>query len=264
MKYRYTILSFIIGKNYELLHEIEQSQNDVEYLMITDDPDLKSDTWKIIYDQDLLQYKTPFERCFRIRYNVFKYCSTDTCITIDGSIQVKGSLDKLIDVFNDGKYDICLMPHPLWPNITTEYNAWIQMRNYPINQANNAMKFFSNISYDFNYKGLFQLCFSIKRKTSFTKKLDNLVFACLEYLSDENNFERLDQTIFTCIMNKFFNNKKVLPVSEQIVRSYALQWYWHKSNKPNMNIFYKENEDDMKYMFNQLVVCYQLIEAGNH
>lgn len=258
MNKKYSILTFIVGKGYEMVHEILNKQDDVEYLMITDDPDLKSNTWQIIYDQNLLQYKTPFERCFRIRYNVFKYCSTDVCVTIDGSMQVKGSLDKLIDIFNDGKYDICLMPHPLWSSIITEYNAWIKMRNYPINQAQTSLKFISNLGYDFNYNGLFQLCFSIKRKCSFTKKLDDLVFSCLQYLSDDNNFERLDQTIFTCIMNKFFNDKKVLPVSEQIVRSYALQWYWHNSENPNMNIFYKENEDDMKYVFNQLVKCIYL------
>ena len=84
--------------------------------MVTDDPDLKSKTWKVIYDEDLLKLKTPFERCFAVRYNVFKYCSTDICVTIDGSMEVSGSLDALIEKFNVGRYDFCLMPHPLWPD----------------------------------------------------------------------------------------------------------------------------------------------------
>lgn len=83
---KYSVLTFIIGKGYEKVHEIENMQDDVEYLLVTDDSDLKSNTWKVIYDEDLLSFKTPFERCFRVRYNVFKYCITDICITIDGSM----------------------------------------------------------------------------------------------------------------------------------------------------------------------------------
>ena len=258
-KLKYSILTFIIGKNYEKVHEISNKQEDVEYVLVTDDNELKSNTWKVIFDKDLLQYKTPFERCFRIRYNVFKYCTTDICATIDGSIKVKGSLDKLIDKFNNGKYDICLMPHPLWYDIYTEYNAWIRMRNYPFKQAQRAIKFLEENKYDFNYKGLFQLCFSIKRKSCFTQHIDKLVFECLQKISEDGEFERLDQTIFSFVINKYFNDIKVLPVSEQIVRSYALQWYWHNSDKPNMNIFYDIDKKDMKFVFNELQECEYLI-----
>lgn len=255
---KYSILTFIIGKDYELLHEIENKQSDVEYILVTDDPDLKSKTWNVVYDKDLLQYKTPFERCFRIRYNVFKYCSTDICITIDGSMQVKGSLDKLVDKFNNENYDICLMPHPLWYNFITEYNAWIRMRNYPVEQAKKAIEYFKNNNYDFSYKGLFQICFSIKRRSDLTKQIDEMVFKTLQDVSPENSFERLDQTFFTYVLNKYFNHIKVLPVSEQIVRSYAIQWFWHKSNNPNMNIFYDINKPDIKYVFNKQVECMYL------
>ena len=50
MHKKYSVLSFIIGHGYEILHEISNPQNDVEYLMITDDPNLTSNTWTIIYD----------------------------------------------------------------------------------------------------------------------------------------------------------------------------------------------------------------------
>ena len=55
-------------------------------------------------DKEKIETSNYCERCFRIRYNVFKYCTTDICATIDGSIKVKGSLDKLIDKFNNGKW----------------------------------------------------------------------------------------------------------------------------------------------------------------
>ena len=255
MKFKYTILSFIIGKNYERVHEIKNKQDDVEYLLITDDPELESNTWTVIIDRDLEQYKSPFERCFRIRYNVFKYASTDICITIDGSMEIKGSLDKRIDTFNAGNYDICLMPHPIWSDIRTEYSAWIKLRGYPVYRANDALNLMAVTKYDFAYQGLYQLCFSIKRKSALTGKIDSLVFSLLKLLDRNGEFERLDQTVFSYALNTWFSNIKVLPVSEQIVRSYAIQGYWHNSDRPNMNVFYDITKPDIKYVFNKQMEC---------
>ena len=259
MKYKYTILSFIIGKNYELLHEIVNKQNDVEYILVTDDKELKSNTWNIVYDEDLLKYQSGFERCFAIRYNVFKYCSTDICVTIDGSIEVSGSLDKLIETFNVGKYDICLMPHPIWADFISEYQAWIRMRNYPKENAQLFFKLLSDAKYDCSYKSLFQLCFSIKRNTKTTAAIDSMTMSLLKYLSiSQESFERLDQTVFSFVINRYFSNLKVLPVSEQIVRSYALTWFWQKTNNKNMDIFYDISKPDIKWMFNNQVECMYL------
>jgi hypothetical protein len=99
---RYSVLTFIIGQGYEKVHELLYKQDDVDYVLVTDDPSLKSSTWRVVCEQSLLQYKTPFEKCFSIRYDVFKYAQASTCVTIDGSMQVKGSLDKLIDAFDKG------------------------------------------------------------------------------------------------------------------------------------------------------------------
>ena len=260
MNYKYTVLSFIIGKDYELLHEVQNPRDDVEYLMVTDDPDLKSKTWKVIYDKDLLKLKTPFERCFAVRYNVFKYCSTDICVTIDGSIEVSGSLDVLIDKFNAGSYDFCLMPHPLWPDFQSEYAAWIKMRKYPIENTMRFADFLQKSRYDTSYKGLFQLCFSVKRKCKVVDAADAMTMATLKWLSlPFDTFERLDQTVFTYIMNRYFSDAKVLPVSEQVVRSYALTWYWHKSTMKNENWFMTPGKPDIKWMFNKQVECFQLL-----
>ena len=259
-KYRYSILTFIIGKNYELVREIQQKQDDVEYILVTDVADLTSNTWKVIYDEDLLKFKPGFERCFNIRYNVFKYCSCDICVTIDGSMQMIGSLDNLIEEFNFNNYDICLMPHPLWANMRVEYSAWVKMRGYPIEQANRMLTLLNMFGYDINKDtGLFQLCFSIKRNNIQTLKLDVIMLSLLKTISGNNAYERLDQTWFTFIMNTQFNWMKVLPVSEQIVRSYAIQWFWHNTTNPNTNIFYDINAPDMKRMFGNDVECKKMI-----
>jgi hypothetical protein len=51
----YSILTYIIG-DYEVLREIKYNIKDyphIEHICVTDNPNLKSDTWKVIYDSDL-------------------------------------------------------------------------------------------------------------------------------------------------------------------------------------------------------------------
>lgn len=252
-----SVLTFIFGKGYEKLHEPLHPDPEVEYVLVTDDKSLKSNVWKITYD-DSLEGLTGFEKCFRVRYNAFKYCTTSICMTVDGSIAVNKFPQQLYDKFQDGKYDICLMPHPLWADFQTEYSAWIKMRNYPIENARRFFEFLSRARYDLSYKSLFQLCFSIKRKCKTTSDIDSMTFSLLKYLSTTSQFERLDQTVFSFVMNRYFSNLKVLPVSEQILRSDCMTWYWHNTDKPNMNIFYDIDKPDMKYMFNREVECIYL------
>ena len=86
-----------------------------------------------------------------------------------------------------------------------------------------------------------------------------MTMASLKWLSlPFDTFERLDQTVFTYVMNRYFSDARVLPVSEQVVRSYALTWYWHKSMNRNMNIFYDISKPDIKWMFNKQVECMYL------
>ena len=253
-KKKCSVLTFIFGKGYEKLHEPKCPDPDVEYVLVTDDRDLKSDVWKIVYDMSF-EGMSGFEKCFRTRYNVFNYCSTDVCMTVDGSIAVDKFPWPLYNKFQEGNYDICLMPHPLWADFQTEYNAWIRMRNYPVANARRFFEFLTKAKYNLEYKSLFQLCFSMKRKSKATSDIDNMTFSLLKYLSTEDQFERLDQTVFSFVMNRYFCDLKVLPVSEQVVRSDYMTWYWHNTDKPNMNIFYDISKPDMKYVFNKEVEC---------
>lgn len=66
------------------------------------------------------------------------------------------------------------------------------MRNYPFERAQNFFNFLNKAHYDIEYYGLFQLCFSIKRRTKITSDIDSMTFALIKYLSSETEFERLD------------------------------------------------------------------------
>jgi len=143
-----------MGENYEMVHEIEHKQDGVEYVLVTDSKNLKSSTWNVVYDEKLLGFKTPFERCFRVRYNAFDYVDSDICITIDGSMGIRGSADPIVREFINGGYDICLMPHPFRYDFASEYQAWVKQRGYPVERAKKFFELLAMSKYDNTFKGL--------------------------------------------------------------------------------------------------------------
>lgn len=50
MSCRYSVLTFIIGRGYEKVHELLHKQDDVDYVLVTDDPSLASSTWRVVCD----------------------------------------------------------------------------------------------------------------------------------------------------------------------------------------------------------------------
>lgn len=255
---RYTVLCYNIN-HYEIVHEIKEKDPEAEYLMITDDPSLQSQTWKVIYDKNL-QGMSTFDKCYAIRFGLFKYAHADICLYLDANIGVNRSLKKLIDIFEDGNYDMSMMPHPLNSTFLPEYKTWIKIRSYPKSQAVKFFKLLQDSKYDLNYRSLFQGCFKIVRRGKLNDDFDRMTLAFLKYLGTENEIERLDQTIYSFVMNQWFRDIKLLPVSEQILRSSYMTWFWHASNNPNTNWFMKPGHPDKKFVFNQETECLQLLD----
>lgn len=253
---RYTILSYIIN-NYEILHEVGEKDPDAEYIMVTDNPKLQSDTWNVIYEPDLNGLSV-FDKCYLIRFNCFKYANTDICVRIDGSMKVKHSLRPLIDLFQSGNYDACFMPHPFNDNFIEEYNQWVKVRSYPETQAKRCIESMREKGYEFNYKGMFQGGFCILRRNKICRDIETTTYNYLKELGTDNQIERIDQIPLSFVINTKFNNLRILPVSEQILRSYYIQLYEHHGSVPNMNIFYDREKADIKYMFNKPVSCLYL------
>ncbi len=256
MKYRYTVLTYDIG-NYEILREIGEKDPEAEYIWVTDDKTQTSDTWTVVYDESL-EGMHPLDKCYSIRFNAFKYCHSDICLRIDSSIWVRKSLKPLIDIFENGQYDMALMPHPVRDNFIEEYKVWVDVRGYDPKQAERWINDLREKGYDFNYKGMFQLSFWIQRRNQETLELNRKTLEYMKELGTDGVADRIDQIAFSYLVNTYHSDLKILPVSEQILRSYYMQWYEHKSLIPNLFMFYDFSKDNERYMFNQKVKCLYL------
>lgn len=237
MKYRYAVLSYIVGKGYEKEHPILVKDEDCDYVMVVDDPDYKSDSYRVVYDPELSG--TPFNKVLQIRYNPFKYTDAPIVIKIDGSMQVVGSLKSLVDKFEKDSYDISICMHPTRVNLYDEMVAWVQQRNVPVEEANKCLSFLAMYEgYDVkNHKGLYQLNYSIQRNDRVNNDLNRITYAFCKYLSPtttniDNDVMRVDQIVFSAVLNKYFSNIKVMPFDERINHSQFFKWYSHNSDIP--------------------------------
>ena len=225
---RYTVLTYIFN-GYERVHEVREKDPDADYVLVTDDPHLTSETWFVIYDT--MPRYSAFAKCYQVRFHPFRYAGTPIIVRVDGSIGINKPLKPIVDEFERGKYDRCLMIHPHRNTLPSEYDVWVKTRNYPRQQADKCMRALQRMGYDLEQKGIYQGCFEVLRNNYTNTDINDITFALL-CLMGAGSIERIDQTITSAVINRFYGNLKVLPVSEDIITDGDLMtWYFHNSDK---------------------------------
>ena len=247
--------------NYEIMREPREIDPECEYIYVTDNPDLQKQTkvWKIVVDKDL-DGLSVFDKCYKVRFNLFKYCSTDTCIYLDGSVQIYKSLRKFYNDFMASGNELGLIIHPLRFSIPREYEIWKQFRRYPEKQAEKCMKAMQAMGYDLNYKGLYEMTVRIVKNTPRNKLIDESCYNLLKKLGTKDCIERLDQTAYSCLMNLAFSDTKVFPMSEQIIHSDYMKWCIHGKEKINPILANTDKRND-GFLFDKMVTLYKIFDT---
>lgn len=244
---KYSVLTYIFD-GYEQPHEVVQKDPNAEYILVTDDPTLYSKTWEVVVDHRLKDM-TSFEKCYEVRFHPFRWVKNDIVVRLDASIGILQPLTPLINDFEAGGYDRCMMIHPQRNRIDEEYEAWMELRGYPHDQSVRCCAIMYGLGYDLGYKGLFQACFEIVRKNRVNTLINDITFDFLRYAAADGHIQRVNQTWLSFVINQFFDDKvKILPVSERIVNGGMMQWYRHNSNTPQT-----VKELIEPYMFNEPV-----------
>lgn len=251
----YTVLSYNMG-SYEIIHPVKVKSDRARYIMVTDDPNLKdeSGSWEIVYDETLKG--SAFDKVMQVRWDPWKYTDDKIVLRIDGSVGIESSLDPLIDRFCKDKSDLSIMVHPTRNTMYDEYEAWVKMRGYSIDQAN-AVLGFLQMAEGFpvkDYKGLAQLCYIIQRRNRLNEDLNRMVYAFLKYIGDQRDaVERVDQCIFSFILQKYFGKANVMFIDQRMYNGEAskapFQWYAHNSDQPFPPIDVKTMKEP--YFFNK-------------
>lgn len=252
---KYSILTFNFN-NYEILREPAEVDDDCEYVLVTDDKSISSKTWDIKYLSDEFNNADGFTKSFYVRYHPFEFVNTDVCICIDGSVNINKSLNKLYNDFVSSNADMSLMVHYCACTPYNEFPYWINCRNYDQNQAAKSMAFLREIGLNQNYKGYFETGFKICKNNTICNALHDFTYERLcKVGKDKNHIERVDQAIFSAIVNTQFTNKiKVFPVTRQIIQNNYLTYCFHGTNKPLI----VQIDYDNLWMFNNKIKVYVL------
>ena len=225
---QYTILTYNIG-GYDVLREIKHKSPKAEYIYVTDDRSIVSETWDVRYIDNPYP-EDVFYTCYYIRFNPFDFANTDVVVRIDGSVQVLDNIDKIIDYFNKEDYDICLDIHPTRHTVCEEYEVWCNDRGYSRSQAERVMSYMADKGYDTeNYRGLYQYGLMIQRRNPVNLELNAATLDLIRQLAPEGKqVERLDQTIGSFVINSQFSERlKVMAVDERIFHSKFFRLFKH-------------------------------------
>ena len=259
MSYRVSFLTYIVGK-YEVVHEVEYKTPNCQYVLVTDNRDITSDTWEVKY-VDNPHPEDPFDLCYQIRFNPFDYVDSDIVVRCDGSMSPCGDFSPVLDMFEKGGYDMMLSIHPTRSTIYDERLAWVQQRGMAVEQANKVLSYMAGMEgYDVKeHKGLYQMNLQIERKNRINLLANEMTRTVLKYLAaDDKQTERCDQDVFSFIMNKYFNNAKILPVSQNVaISGKYFKWFAHNSNNQLSSNGYEYSQP---YLFNSpinTIYCFE-------
>lgn len=261
IKKQYSVLTYIFN-DYDTLKEPLKPQENVEYVCVTDNKDLKSDNWTIVYDEKLAKMDDIFEKCYQVRFNPFKYCKSNICVRIDGAIEVSDSLDEMVNAFSEGKHNIGLKIHPGRDNIVDEYIAWMSFRNYPKEKVYKCLDYIIDNGVDPREKSLIEENITIQKRCKRTSEINK---KCLEVLhevgkSHGEKIERIDQTLTVFTLLKYFKDEDIFFMSPNITVSKYFNTYSHKNEKGEVIKHNKVNSNIQPCWNNKYINVWNFIE----
>lgn len=229
---KYSVITFITN-NYEPVREIVNPQDNVEYILVTDDKNLKSDTWKVVYEPLIdNRWMTGVAKAFLIRYNCDKYVSNDVFVRLDSSMVIKESLDPIIKEFNDKGYDYSTMYHHSGRDFFEEYDVWEYERKLDPKYQVFFREKCKEYGWDETWKsGLCEIGFQICRKSDtlrqyFDEMLD-LLFPEKCLIDCDKNDQCFNSLL---LMTKYDGKLNTWLMSNQIIDSKYINIYHHGLN----------------------------------
>lgn len=233
MKYKYSVITCNFD-DYEIIREIENPSEDIEYIYVTNNKNATSKTWKIVYDEYYNTISNSFDKVVEFRKKVLNYCSTNICCRIDGSIKISGNaFDATIKEFNKNNCDISFIIHPCYRNVCDEYKVWSELRSLDENVCNRTIEYMVNKGYNVYDNNIYTLGILIQRKNEKNTLLNQKQYEELTRIKDYSklpNFDRCDQAVFTYVLDSYFNDMNVLPLHYSILERGETRLYKHKDN----------------------------------
>lgn len=194
---KYAVVTYIFGKNKEILRDPKFIDKDVDYVCVTDQKDLKSDVWRIVYDE-IPEVEWIRDKMVVVKYDPFEFTDADRVCVIDGSLEIVNSLIPLFKSSEDK--DLLVKRHPVRNNLTSELEAWFNIRGMSRSSIDKFKRFAKNKKVDLNNEFLIESCVLVYKNTPFTKELGEEVLNDMSFLGDEGRFFLSNQCVLSLVL----------------------------------------------------------------
>lgn len=218
IKSKYVVLTYLFGKH-NLLREPLYVDKDIEYVCISDRPNVVSKTWKIVVNP-LAYLQDDRLRVAYIKFHPFEFVRAEKVLVLDASYQINGSI---LPLFENATNDVMLLPHLYRSYLGEELSVWVDSGRMTHSQE----KWFKSVV---PYLGgdlkepLFELSASVWTDTPMARLLGIETYAVLEYNGFPSN--QIPCSLLACRHFKGF----VGSISSDSMA--GLKKYYHNTWKP--------------------------------
>lgn len=261
---KYAVITFLFGKDYEILREIPQNALDtsIEYICFTNILDLKSDTWKIKYIKFTSHKKSKWsnrQQYYYMKYNFIDYIPTDIdyILRIDASIQIKNNPISYLQYFDNTNKLLGISLHSIRNNNIDEYNTWIKIRKLNPYYKENYIYTCNKLNFDINTTGCIETtCLFLKNNNKVKEILHKTIDNILRY---QENKDDVEQIWFTFTILKYYpNNDDYIFFYKRsaYIGNNILQMCYHGNNVEILEpfLYIVNNENDLYMQFNNKLV----------
>ena len=214
--------------DYELINEQEVAkESNIDFLCFTDNPDLQSETWKIIYSEPIF----PLDPIRNSRF--VKICPHRYLPDYDSSLYIDNSVKLLVKpetIFNDLLYpevDFVLMKHSFRDTVLDEFNEVNQLKFEFIDRIIEQLNDYKSISPDILNQKPYWGGFLLRKHNVplIAKAMEDWLFQILRY-------SRRDQLSLNYIIDKYNLNISSLDMDNHL----SIYHKWPTSNRLKLNI----------------------------
>lgn len=231
MKNRICVYTCITG-NYDNLKDINQ-EDGIDYYCFTNNPNIKSNTWKIVIIENNGLDNIRLARKIKILGHPMINNNYDLFLWIDGAIDIIGSVHDFISESNISNYDIVAFSHSKRNNVYDEAVMCVYYRKDSINTINDEMKYIYNKGFK-DDNGLIESTVFLKRNNQIVKETMKLWFELIV------RFSSRDQLGFNYSIYK--SKAKVHWINKNVFLNEWFRWENHLKNIPfkNARIYFNE------------------------
>lgn len=217
------IITYIFGDKNEILRDPVVYSQDIQYICVTDQPNLQSEIWDIVVDV-MPSILNPRDKISYVKYNPFKYTSASHVCVIDGSMQIIGQMETLFSSFQH--CDLLVKRHPEAVNLLSELNRWITIRSMPAAILNIFKTMALHDHIDLSADFLIESCILGYARTDNILQLCQMVIKYMEFIGNAAGIQMCptNQCVLTYLIEKTHTKFQYIDQGTYVTRYQHGSW----------------------------------------